>query len=94
MDGPHPGRVITMVAANHGRAAQGVVEFLISQTKLHALFDRMGIGPDEPMPSSFQVVFSVTVSKLNGEAMPETVTPLEWRCCRTRTKSAGATSVP
>jgi hypothetical protein len=79
MPSPHYGHVITMIAANHGRAAQGVVEFLVNQVKLQTLFERMQIQPNNPLPSSFQIVFQVSVSKLNGEGAPETVTPVEWR---------------
>jgi hypothetical protein len=68
-----------MIAANHGRAAQGVMEFLVNQVKLQTLFERMQIQPNDKLPSSFQIVFQVSVSKLNGEGAPETVTPVEWR---------------
>lgn len=75
---PNRSHTITLISANHGRAAQGVVEFLTDQAKLQSLFEWMQIQPGDSLLKSFQVVFSVTVSRLNGEGAPETVTPLEW----------------
>jgi hypothetical protein len=86
---PHPnhrpGFVITMIAANHGRAAEGVVEFLTEQSELGDLFRKMTSDTSDTtgLPESFQVIFRVAVSRAQGEVEPETVEPIAWRIAET-----------
>jgi hypothetical protein len=62
------GRCVTLVAANHGRAAQGALIYLTDQDKLIALFKHTKFGMPDEVPAHFQVIFKVVVSKLEGEA--------------------------
>jgi hypothetical protein len=59
------GFVVTMIGANHGRAAQGVAEFLTHDRELEALMEK--ISGDKPLPSIFQALFKVVVLSKQGE---------------------------
>jgi hypothetical protein len=58
------GRVVTILAGNHGRAFEGVAELLTSDDRLRTLLhDELKWPDQEPLPESFQIVFSVHINE-------------------------------
>jgi hypothetical protein len=55
------GGMATMIAANHGRAAEKVADFLTSETSLKKLYDKYELTREESLPQSFQVLFGVDI---------------------------------
>lgn len=71
-------RCITVIAANHGRAAQGVVEdFITFEPNLEKLLANLGVDSSKSLPSHFQVVFRVAILKESGEATIDAVDPID-----------------
>ena len=73
---PKKDRAILLVAANHGRGAEGLMNFITAQDKLADLFRVLSLGT--ALPEHLQVIFEVTISKEGGEAAIESVVPIEW----------------
>jgi hypothetical protein len=62
MPSPRTGRAITVLAANHGRAFEGVGELITSDEFLQTLLkDDLNWPDEEPLPERFQILFSVEV---------------------------------
>jgi hypothetical protein len=70
---PRTGRAITLIGRNHGRAAQGIVEFLLREHEGLSKLVNTLIAPSGLLPVHFQILFDVTVSRTNGEVEPEGV---------------------
>jgi hypothetical protein len=74
---PQSGRTITMIGLNHGRAAEGVIKFLTHENRdLQNLLAELKYGSSKMLPSHFQILFKVTMSKEHGEVEPESATPI------------------
>jgi hypothetical protein len=73
-DGDH---CATLIANNHGRAAQGVMGYLTDPVKMYQL--GAYLQATNKLPYHFQVIFEVTISKENGEADIESVLPVAAR---------------
>ena len=54
----HPGHVITTIAANHGRAAEGVAEYLADPAKIRSFMEIKHVSPEDLL-KEFQAVFEV-----------------------------------
>ena len=54
-----PPGIATFIAANHGRAAEKVAEFLTTEESLKELYATHGLDRERDLPSSFQIVFKV-----------------------------------
>jgi hypothetical protein len=67
-------RTVTLVGAQHGRAVQGIVEYLTDATKLIRLFKQPEFARRrrKSVPEDFQVIFKVPVAREGGESTPLT----------------------
>ena len=68
----HNDQTVILVGAQHGRAVQGVVEYLTDQNRLLRLFERPEFGLPEEIPDNFQVIFRVPIARQKGESTPIT----------------------
>jgi hypothetical protein len=59
--------VITMVAANHGRAIEGAVSYLTTPREITKLLSRMGIGHGSCLPMRFQILLKVEMIDSDDE---------------------------
>jgi hypothetical protein len=64
-----PNSAVTIIASNHGRAIQGVGNFLTLETQMAALFETMVLVGSEPLPEYFQVLFEVEMIDLDDEVV-------------------------
>jgi hypothetical protein len=66
MPGAKSGQAITILAANHGRAFEGVAEEITSPERLKILLeDDLKWPHEKPLPERFQIFFSVEVNALD-----------------------------
>ena len=56
---------ITIIAANHGRFAEGCVEDLLSEERLPELFTKMNFDPDKALPKKFEMAAIVSLTGLD-----------------------------
>jgi hypothetical protein len=68
--------VVTLIAANHARATQGVVEFLLTNLKNADRVFQILKGDHAKLPSHFQVIFRVEILKDRGDAEIGEVQPI------------------
>lgn len=74
------GRVITMIAANHGRAAQGVAKYLTEPESVKILLrDFMKVGVAEELAAHFQILFEVQMTKEKGDVEAQGIEAIEFR---------------
>jgi hypothetical protein len=90
--GSHPDSVITMIAANHGRAVQGVVDFITNRSNLQTFFEGKDIRSIGSTTTQFQIVFRVTVS--DAEMTPDTLVPIAWRSADTTGERQDGERIP
>lgn len=68
--------VVTMIGANHGRAAEKVAEFVNADEQLKALYAEIpDLNPHEALPEQFQILFRVKVLAFDN---PRDVQPVLW----------------
>jgi hypothetical protein len=70
-------RAIVLIAANHGRAAEALMNRITDHTELAGLYRSLSLS--DKLPDHLQVLFRVRISKDRGEAEIEEVTPVDWR---------------
>ncbi|MCC6589086.1 MAG: hypothetical protein IT168_20480 [Bryobacterales bacterium] len=75
--GISPGRAVTMIAANHGRAIEGAGHFLTMGDKVHQVIEDMGLRDSEELPSRFQLLIRVETMDIDDEV-------IEVKCIATR----------
>ena len=56
-----PSGVVTLIGANHGRAAEKVAEFITDDARLGYFYREHGIAPDCALPEVFQILFRVDI---------------------------------
>jgi len=71
------GRTLTMIAANHGRAAQAVSKYLTKEAEVGELLSQ--ISEDAQVPAAFQAVFEVRISRTPEESVFDKVKPVAVR---------------
>jgi hypothetical protein len=57
----NPAGVVTMIGANHGRAAEKVAEFVTDEDQLNRFYSECGIDASRVLPETFQILFSVDI---------------------------------
>lgn len=62
----HQGLVITMIGANHGRAAEGVADFITREQELKEITSLLTVS--DTLPNTFQALFEVDVARAKGES--------------------------
>jgi hypothetical protein len=67
------GGVATLIAANHGRAAEKVAEFLTDDESLAEFYATCGISTDKVLPDRFQILFEVGIQDIEN---PVVATPI------------------
>jgi hypothetical protein len=76
--GTHEGKTITMIAANHGRAAQGVAGYLTERRNVKSLLtDVMKVGIAAVLPAHFQILFEVNMTKEKGDVEAKEINVIE-----------------
>ena len=66
--GPAGGSV-TLVMANHARAMEGAMQFLVSETKVSDVLTRFEVGNDSSFPAHFQLVLRVDMVDFDEEVI-------------------------
>jgi hypothetical protein len=61
------GTVITMIAANHGRAIEGSAHWLTLDNQVEKILLALGCAEQGPLPSSFQMLFRVEALDLDDQ---------------------------
>jgi len=64
-----PGRAVTTIAANHGKAIEGAGHFLTLEDQVGSLLHAMGLDADSEVPEYFQVLMRVEMVDLNDEVV-------------------------
>ncbi len=62
-----PGRVVTMIMANHGRAIEGVGDFLATETQMQSLLAHLPCG--SALPEHFEMVLRVDMIDFDEEVV-------------------------
>lgn len=65
--GVQPGCVVTMIAANHGRAIEGAGHILTLENRLKELTARMGVEEPEALPETFQFLMRIETVDIDEE---------------------------
>ncbi len=66
---PTPGRAVTLIAANHGRAIEGAGHVLTLEDRVQELLQRFRQTPDEPLPDQFQLLMRVETIDIDDEVV-------------------------
>src|SRR5260370_4615738 len=67
--GPLGGTWVTLIAANHGRAMEGAVQFLIREDKVRDLLEMLVPGDQSAVPDHFQVLLRVEMVDYDEEVI-------------------------
>ena len=70
----HPGLTTTLIGANHGRAAEGVAEYVLREEDLNILLQKLTV--DGVLAETFQVLFQVEI-RSQDEAVILDVRPIK-----------------
>jgi hypothetical protein len=62
-----PGRVVTMIMANHGRAIEGVGDYLTNETQMQSLFAHLQCG--SLLPEHFELLLRVDMIDFDEEVV-------------------------
>jgi hypothetical protein len=65
--GVQPGCVVTMIAANHGRAIEGAGHILTLENRLQELIARMDVEESEALPETFQILMRIETVDIDEE---------------------------
>lgn len=63
-----PGRVVTMITANHGRAIEGVGDFLTTEIQMQSLLGNLQLGATA-LPDHFEIVLRVEMIDFDEEVV-------------------------
>ena len=62
-----PGRAVTLIAANHGRAIEGAGHFLTLEDRMESVLRAMGLEDAPEMPAHFQMLMRVETIDIDDE---------------------------
>ena len=64
-----PGRIATVIAANHERAVEGAGEYLTDDNNIRQMVSFMGLETQEQLPSHFQVILRIEMIDIDEEVI-------------------------
>jgi hypothetical protein len=62
-----PGRVLTIIAANHGRAIEGAGHALVLEDQVTEVLVQLRVSPGAPLPGQFQLLMRVETTDIDEE---------------------------
>lgn len=66
---PTPGRAVTLIAANHGRAIEGAGHLLTLEDRVQQLLERLAAPPGQRLPPIFQFLMRVETIDIDDEVV-------------------------
>jgi hypothetical protein len=67
--GPVAGTCVTLISANHGRAMEGAVQFLVRKDKLGGVLDLLAPSDESFVPNHFQLLLRVEMVDFDEEVI-------------------------